>query len=180
MIIVFLIAALTAAAPAALPPIGVASVRADRSCALIEGPAVPAGSEVTIVLPDVPQEVVEATIVGPAASCAPVAGRPMPDSDSARLSGYDLRLKGSADRDGLGIVLVGRIPAKRLSGVYELRASRIYQRVRVRSCASLEGIHLSVWSGTPRASRRLWHLYWYLGFDVEPTCEEDEGGDERP
>ena len=50
VIIVLLIAASIAAAPAALPPIGVASVGVDRSCALIEGPAVPAGSEVTIVV----------------------------------------------------------------------------------------------------------------------------------
>jgi len=171
--IVLLIAA-SIAAPSALPPIGVASIGADHSCALIEGPAVPAGSELTIVFADVPQEVVEATITGPATSCAPVAGRPVPDPEAAQFSAYDLRLKGGSDPHGLGIVFVGRIPAKRLSGVYELRASRVYQRVRVRSCASLEGIHLSIWSGTPRASRRLWHLYWYLGFDVEPTCEEDE------
>jgi hypothetical protein len=174
------IAASIAAAPPALPAIGVASMDADHSCALIEGPPIPAGSEVTIVFPDVPQEVLEATIAGTAASCAPAAGRPIPDSDSAQVSAYDLRLNARAGTDGLGIVFVGRIPAKRLSGVYELRASRVYQRVRVRSCASLEGIHLSVWSGTPRASRRLWHLYWYLGFDVEPTCEPDEVGDEGP
>jgi hypothetical protein len=173
-----LVAATIAAAPSALPAIGVVSMGADHACALIEGPALPAGSEVTIVLPDVPQEVVAATIAGPVASCAPAAGRPMPSSDSTPLVPYGLRLKAGADTAGLGILFVGRIPAKRLSGVYELRASRIYQRVRVRSCASLEGIHLSIWSGTPRASRRLWHLYWYLGFDVEPTCESDEGGDE--
>jgi hypothetical protein len=174
--IVALLVGVIAAAPSALPPIGVASVGADHSCALIEGPAVPAGSEVTIVVPDVPQEVVVATITGAIASCAPAAGHPVRDSDSAQLSAYELRLKGGAETHGLGIVFVGRIPARRLSGVYELRASHIYQRVRVRSCASLEGIHLSVWSGTPRASRRLWHLYWYLGFDVEPTCEEGEEG----
>jgi len=28
-----------------------------------------------------------------------------------------------------------------------------------------------VWAGAPLKSRRLWHEYYYLGYDVEPSCE---------
>ena len=42
---------------------------------------------------------------------------------------------------------------------------------RVRSCTSIEGLHLTIWSGTPLTSTRLWHAYWYLGYDVEPNCQ---------
>jgi hypothetical protein len=43
-----------------------------------------------------------------------------------------------------------------------------------RSCASAEGLHLTVWSDGPLAGLRLWHAYVYLGYDVEPDCEAKE------
>ena len=39
-----------------------------------------------------------------------------------------------------------------------------------RGCTSHEGVHLSIWSGLPLKSSRLWHAYLYLGYDVEPSC----------
>ncbi|MGL5879455.1 MAG: hypothetical protein ACRC2V_16975 [Xenococcaceae cyanobacterium] len=39
-----------------------------------------------------------------------------------------------------------------------------------RSCASAEGLHLTVWSGQALTGTRKWHSYYYLGYDVEPTC----------
>jgi hypothetical protein len=41
-----------------------------------------------------------------------------------------------------------------------------------RSCTSTEGVHLTVWAGKPLESRRLWHSYYYLGYDVDPTCTD--------
>jgi hypothetical protein len=29
----------------------------------------------------------------------------------------------------------------------------------------------------PLQSRRLWHQYFYLGYDVEPSCKDGDGGD---
>jgi hypothetical protein len=39
-----------------------------------------------------------------------------------------------------------------------------------RSCTSSEGVHLTVWKGKPLKGRRKWHSYYYLGYDVDPTC----------
>jgi hypothetical protein len=39
-----------------------------------------------------------------------------------------------------------------------------------RTCASGEGLHLTVWYGEPLATARLWHGYFYLGFDTESDC----------
>jgi hypothetical protein len=39
-----------------------------------------------------------------------------------------------------------------------------------RSCTSNEGLHLTLWAGTPLQSARLWHRYYPLGYDVEPSC----------
>ncbi|MCI0689673.1 MAG: hypothetical protein L0Y54_20920 [Sporichthyaceae bacterium] len=41
-----------------------------------------------------------------------------------------------------------------------------------RACTSSEGLHLTAWSGTPLQSTRIWHRYYYLGYDVEPSCVE--------
>ena len=42
--------------------------------------------------------------------------------------------------------------------------------LRVRQCASSEGLHLTAWAG----KRRVWHEYYYLGYDVDPDCSEEE------
>jgi hypothetical protein len=39
-----------------------------------------------------------------------------------------------------------------------------------RSCASGEGLHLTVWYGEPLSTARLWHGYYYLGYDTESDC----------
>ena len=31
-----------------------------------------------------------------------------------------------------------------------------------------------MWEGVPLKSRRLWHEYYYLGFDVEPSCDDGD------
>ncbi len=40
-----------------------------------------------------------------------------------------------------------------------------------RSCTSNEGLHLTVWSGEALKTKRLWHEYYYLGYDVVPSCK---------
>ena len=37
-----------------------------------------------------------------------------------------------------------------------------------------EGLHATAWAGQPLASPRRWHAYYYLGYDVDPTCNESE------
>ena len=41
-----------------------------------------------------------------------------------------------------------------------------------RQCTSSEGVHLTIWSGEPLKGTRRWHHYYYLGYDVEPSCNE--------
>ena len=40
-----------------------------------------------------------------------------------------------------------------------------------RSCTSNEGLHLTVWAGEALKSKRLWHEYYYVGYDVVPSCK---------
>ncbi len=41
-----------------------------------------------------------------------------------------------------------------------------------RQCTSSEGVHLTIWSGEPIKGIRRWHRYFYLGYDVEPSCSD--------
>ncbi len=46
-----------------------------------------------------------------------------------------------------------------------------------RECTSNEGVHFTVWTGTLLKGIRRWHRYFYLGYDVEPTCTEADYSD---
>ena len=39
-----------------------------------------------------------------------------------------------------------------------------------RVCTSMEGLHLTIWSGEPLKGKRRWHAYYYLGYDTEANC----------
>jgi hypothetical protein len=43
-----------------------------------------------------------------------------------------------------------------------------------RSCASAEGLHLTMWYGESLTTARLWHGYFYLGYDTESDCLEQD------
>ena len=43
-----------------------------------------------------------------------------------------------------------------------------------RKCTSNEGIHLTVWSGKPLVGKRGFHRYFYLHYDVVPSCKEKD------
>ena len=42
----------------------------------------------------------------------------------------------------------------------------------LRTCTSMEGVHLTIWSGEPLKGSRRWHRYYYVGYDLEQTCIE--------
>lgn len=42
------------------------------------------------------------------------------------------------------------------------------------SCASLEGLHPTVWSGEPLRGVERWSRYYYMGYDLEPNCPGTE------
>lgn len=45
-----------------------------------------------------------------------------------------------------------------------------------RICASGEGLHLTAWDGKPLTGKRVWHCYYYLGYDMIPSCVEGDVG----
>ena len=102
-----------------------------------------------------------------------IPGPPMPPLDSIQ---YIAEMpRDTADRIGIPVVLLGRVakPVQRGDTVtIEVEPGR--PSIRFRVCASTEGLHATAWAGAPLASTRRWHSYYYLGYDVDPTCNEAE------
>lgn len=148
--------------------IGVGNTGGGQTCVATSS-ELRAGEAVTLVSPNRPHRHIVATVVGLVEPCAVLA--------KAQLFGrlhYQLKTRGVSQGDGdLWIAFAGNLRIRRLpSGVAEIRLSAAVPRAQVRLCSSIEGLHLTVWDGEALKSRRLWHEYYYLGFDVEPDCRE--------
>jgi hypothetical protein len=168
-----LAAALVFAQAPALPPIGIAAGRGNQVCLAVESATLARGSTVTIVDPETPQSARRAVVRERLASCDAF--------DKSAVGGVYYRLQLPAGNNStvtLAIGFAGAVASTTLtSGILTLRLSSGYPRVHVRSCTSSEGVHLTVWAGEPLKSRRLWHQYFHLDYDVEPSCEEGEVGE---
>jgi hypothetical protein len=158
---------------AAGAPIGVATSMEDgRICVAMPAPALRPGTTVTLIQPDRPQSVLVATIARAVPSCERLDGAIIPgpyylaEAPTPRV----------ADSGTVWVALSGalvKLGTRRLrSGAVMVRLSSRYQNAQVRSCTSQEGLHLTVWAGTPLRSQRVWHQYYYLGYDVEPSCDD--------
>ena len=62
----------------------------------------------------------------------------------------------------------------------ELSARFGNRKLIFRSCTSTEGLHFSAWSGTRPKEQLVWQRYFYLGYDVEPTCVERDVKEGKP
>jgi hypothetical protein len=164
----FVVVALALQVTAAQPPIGVA-VRAQTGalCVAVEGQRLTPGMTITLVRPDSPQTILRATIDAPG-DCerlerATVKGpyyfaRPDDRKDASDTSVWIAFVTATEVRT---------LDSRRIA----VRLSAAYPNAQVRSCTSKEGLHLTAWAGTPLKSQRIWHQYFYLGYDVEPTCQ---------
>lgn len=159
---------------AAGAPVGIAAASQDgQICVAMPAPALEPDTTLTLVRPDGRQSVLEVAIVRPAAACERLQRAMIPGP-------YYLAQRSASMASESGTVWVafsGRLDTRRLgSGAIVARLSDAYPNVQVRSCASYEGLYLTVWSGTPLTSQRLWHQYYYLGYDVEPSCDDRDAG----
>lgn len=156
--------------------IGVAVASQDKQiCVAMPAPALTRGTTLTLIRPDDRQSVLMANVVRPVPACEPLEKALIPGP-------YYLAAPASvrgADSGTLWVAFSGKVPTHRLgSGAIVVRLSDAHPEVQIRSCTSNEGLHLTVWSGAQLTSQRLWHQYYYLGYDVEPSCDDREVGDE--
>lgn len=139
----------------------------------IQNSAVAPGTPISVVVLDDPQTLLHASVVKKQASAA--------NSPTMIVSGeapvrYDLKLEeGAWPGSTLGIAVLQ--PLVNISTESALVSADIDgdgEPEFFRQCASTEGIHLGVRSGTPIVGEQRWHAYYYLGYDVEPNCRPGE------
>jgi hypothetical protein len=155
--------------------LGVANIAADGNvCTALKNPKLRAGDPVSIVLPE-NGTVEQFHIVAKSTKrCLPEASTE-PDDIS-----YELALQKS-ERTELNMPAIGVAVAK-YSGPFIRSGDFIgFNSLRLEgepdffhSCTSQEGIHVFVWTGLPEKGKLQWHRYFYLGYDVEPTCTEQD------
>jgi len=129
---------------------GIAASDGSSACIAIRGPIQSFPRKVEIVVPGAPQRFRSGTVTSPLQKpCAALASRDLEGPFFAlRLTPDDTLSPGE-----FGIVNFAPKQARSF-----------------RSCTSNEGVHLSVWVGQALESKRIWHEYVYLGYDVEPSC----------
>jgi hypothetical protein len=147
--------------------VGVVIARSHDLCMQIEDSSLRPDTRVDLVLMGVRQSVLRAEIQ---------RKRDKPCSDMDAGDSYRLRrLDGEAGISIDAIAIVG------FGGTLEVRAGVAAadldgdgQKEFFRSCASHEGVHFTVWSGTPLKGQRRFHAYHYVGYDLEPNCTDSE------
>ena len=147
--------------------VGLAASGNDGLCIALPGAAVPLGSPFTVVTDEEPQHVYHATVL----AAVPVCDAMQHNPDGRFYMVALLDAPSDALVGALGVAFPGRVPMRRAGRRVQLKLNAGHQNAQVRICSSSEGLHATVWSGTPLRSARLWHQYWYLGYDVEPDCQ---------
>ncbi len=85
---------------------------------------------------------------------------------------YDIQLEQAASvRGELGVAVIASEVLLKIEDKEVILTNHLNNHsVKFSRCASLEGLHFLARQG----SKRLWHEYYYLGYDIKPTCSEEE------
>lgn len=149
--------------------VGIVNSLPDSSaCLAIRDSRLRKGNRVTVVVPDIPQTVMVASIDSLSkSSCS------SQDDVFRGASYYRLKIpKYKAAFDGFGII--GNAAMKVVGGVARVDLNDDGSLEYFRSCTSAEGIWLTIWTGKPLIGKRIWSAYYYLGYDTEPTCKRND------
>jgi hypothetical protein len=151
--------------------IGTAVQSGGHVCFSINNAKLSPKSVVSLVTPSNPQSVAEAEIIGHSATGCPGIRNETPPQ-----SGYELKLVQGTIQDFMPVIAVSGGADQFTSAASTVTAhlGTDAANASFRSCTSSDGVHLTVWRAKPLQSTRLWHQYYYMGQDLEPTCTEKD------
>ena len=72
----------------------------------------------------------------------------------------------------IGIAVLSKNSLSVVNNEVILNSAQSEGKINFKSCTSNEGLHFSSWLGQPPKGKQLWRAYYYLGYDVEPSCQE--------
>ena len=151
--------------------ISVVEAKGNLVCMIIWEQNVKVGSKVSLVFPTNPQKLVSSVVEA-------IAEKECAGASKSGIPGRFYQLSVQYNPTQLNWPAIGILDASsrlRRAGskvVGDLDNDEIKESFR--SCASHEGLHLTVWSGQQITGTRRWHRYYYLGYDTEPTCTKLE------
>jgi hypothetical protein len=136
--------------------VGLVYSAGERICLAIADDALAIGATVYVVHPGIPTRIQSARVrrVG-----CPPANKIMTGA------WYELNIRADEPMAAIGLAR-----ARSATDVDGDGKRELFMR-----CASTEGLHFTVWTGRTRR----WHVYLYLGYDVEPNCTAEEMAVER-
>ena len=127
-----------------------------------------AGTPVTVILPT-KATTLAGRVTGRPPPAEEYVQRPFGPDVSARRAVVEVEVGDLTP--ALGVAVIGRpVVVGRQAGVFVAELDGMAPRESFRVCASIEGAHLTVWSGQPLKGKRRWHAYYYLGYDTESDC----------
>lgn len=141
-------------------------------CLAISAPELAAGTPVTLVIGAEPQSAQESRIQGKTDS---PANCPALLEDRAKVNQKPgtvfYTLEGNVGKSdmGFGIVMPPAVPAI-VNGQAVIDLDHDGKNEVFTSCATSEGIKFDVWSEKPNQGEPRWSAYYYLGYDLTPTC----------
>lgn len=172
-----------AAAPAATaapvdysPRIGVAVRTSSRTCMAIKNSSLSVNSPVTLVAPGAPQRYVEAQIAAQSPNACPITKEVATD-----VSNYEISLPKSSEIPQLSpmVAVVGTASSDSflLNGAnVQADLDQNQSKDTFRACGADDGVHLTVWKGSPLTGTLLWSGYYYESGNpgTLPTCSNAE------
>ena len=150
------------------PKVGIVnSTPESKVCFSIENSKLKAGQQIRVVFVDKPQSVSTAFIQKKTTTnCSSDI------SDFTHPSYYWVRIEKHDVFAGIGVVGNQRI--KVAKGVATTDLNGDGKKDYFRTCASNEGLHLTIWDGKPLIGKRIWHYYYYLTYDTQFDCKKKD------
>jgi hypothetical protein len=142
-------------------------------CLAISNERLASGTPVALVVIGEPQVVRAGRIgerVNSAERCAPLMEGRAAINAKPGMSFYALEVDSIETTDmGFGIFSAPNMPTV-VNGLAETNLTQDQHKHLFTSCAGSEGIRFAVWADTANAGEPLWSGYYYLGYDMVPTC----------
>ncbi len=164
-----------ALAAAFTPRIGIAVTTAGRTCLAIRNGNLALNSPVTLVMPNLPQTFTEAQIGAISDSPCPITKDVDPN-----VTNYELHLASEMPSSQKLVPMIAVVgPANNFlleNTAVQANLQQDGTHQFFRSCSADDGVHLTVWSGTPLSAPLLWHGYYYTESNpgVGPACTPSE------
>ncbi|HZQ53868.1 MAG TPA: hypothetical protein VFB14_16820 [Bryobacteraceae bacterium] len=155
------------------PRIGVAVNTGQRTCVAIHNTTLTPDSSITIVMPAIPQSFTQAQITGRSPDPCPVTK----ELDTT-VSNYEVRItQGTLPKLIPAIAVVGSPASFSMdNNMVKADLEQNGKAAMFRACSGSDGIHLTVWPGTPLSGAPVWRGFYYEPSNpgVGPACTAAE------